>query len=590
MKIKFFVKEDENHNIEFETNAEGNDVIRSTLLNKGTAFTEEEREEFKLNGLIPPRILTIDQQIEKVHERYLRLGTNLDLCKSCDRFDGKTFNLMKKNVDIARYNFLRDLQDRNEILYYAFCSRYLKEIIPIVYTPTVGEAVLRYSRDSARFRGIFFSPNLIHNANSIFSQFRFKNPNIAVVTDNQGILGLGDQGIGGMNIPIGKLTLYVLGAGVRPWETMPISLDVGTDNLNDLEDPYYLGYKSGRLNEKKYLDFIDNFVHIMKTKYPNILIQWEDFSKQNAFTILDKYRYEVLSFNDDIQGTGSVALAGILNALKITEQDLNDLKFVIYGSGAGGIGIARRISACIKTKHGLSDKQANNKIALLDSKGLITDRKNVEEYKKPFVMNKNIYNKWEIDDENHIDLIETINNFKPNVLIGTSGKYGHFNNNVLEAILKNCEKPIIFPLSNPTSNSEASPQNIYKYTKGKAIVATGSPYDSFNYKGRNISIGQGNNFFIFPGVGLGSIISGGDYISDSVFTEAAYTLSKLTPEKLIKNGTLYPPFENIRNISANIALSTIKQISQEQDTPEYSLEQIKSRMWNPNYQKMSRIG
>jgi malic enzyme len=297
----------------------------------------------------------------------------------------------------------------------------------------------------------------------------------------------------------------------------------------------------------------------------------------------------VLSFNDDIQGTGSVALAGILNALKITKEEIKDLKFVIYGAGAGGIGIARRISSCIKSKYGLSDKQANNKIALLDSRGLIIDKKKVEEYKKPFMMNKTLYNKWEIEDENHITLIETINNFKPNVLIGASGKYGHFNNNVLEAMINNCEKPIIFPLSNPTSNSEASPKNIYKHTKGKAIVATGSPYDSFSYKGRYLSIGQGNNFFIFPGVGLGSIMSGGDYISDSVFTEAAYTLSRLTSEKLIKNGTLYPPFENIRTISANIALSTIKQISQEQNMPEYSLDQIKSRMWNPNYQKMIKI-
>ena len=283
MKIKFQVEEDEEYNIIFNTNAEGNDIIRSPLLNKGTAFSEEEREKFQLDGLIPPHVLNIDQQIEKVHQRFQRLGTNLDLCKSCSQLDRKTFNLLKKNVDIARYNFLRDLQDRNEILFYAFAYRYLNEIIPIIYTPTVGDAVLRYSRDSARFRGLFFSPSSIDKAKSIFKQFRYDRPKIAVVTDNQGILGIGDQGVGGMNIPIGKLALYVLGSGIKPWETMPISLDVGTDNIEELDDPYYLGHKAGRLRDKKYIEFIDIFIDKIKSKFPDILIQWEDFSRQNAF-------------------------------------------------------------------------------------------------------------------------------------------------------------------------------------------------------------------------------------------------------------------------------------------------------------------
>lgn len=589
MKIKFIVEEDEENNIKFLTDGEGNDVIRAPLFNKGTAFTKEEREEFQLDGLIPPHVLKIDQQIEKVYQRFLRIGTNLDLCKSCNQIDRYNFRLLKKNVDIARYNFLRDLQDRNEILFYAFSYRYLDEIIPIVYTPTVGDAVLRYSRDSARFRGIFFSPFSINNANSIFNQFRFKHPNIAVVTDNQGILGLGDQGIGGMNIPIGKLALYVLGAGIRPWETMPISLDVGTDNFEDLQDPYYLGYKSGRLRGKEYVDFIDRFVVAIKEKYPNILIQWEDFSRQNAFSILDKYRYKVLSFNDDIQGTGSVALAGILNAVRITGDELSDFKFVIYGAGAGGIGIARRIAACLESKHDLSNKKACNRIAILDSQGLITDEKIIPDYKKSFQMSKNVYGKWDVEDINHINLLETINNFKPDVLIGASGKFGHFDKNIIEAMMKNCDRPIIFPLSNPTSNSEAAPKDIYKYSKGKALVATGSPYDFFQYNNKTIQIGQGNNFFIFPGVGLGAIISQGDHICDSVFTEAAYTLSKLTSDKILGKECLYPLFDEIRNISAHIAFSTIEEISQEQGTPDFSIDQIRKRMWKPGYQEMIKI-
>ncbi|KYK32348.1 MAG: hypothetical protein AYK22_07450, partial [Thermoplasmatales archaeon SG8-52-3] len=568
---------------------EGNDVIRAPLLNKGTAFSKEEREEFGIDGLIPPRVLTIDQQIEIVHRRYHRLGTTLDLCKNCDRLDKKTLSALKKEVDIARYNFLRDLQDRNELLFYAYNYRYMEEIIPIIYTPTVGEAVLRYSRDSARFRGIFLSPTSIEDAEKVFDQFRFNRPTIAVVTDNQGILGLGDQGIGGMNIPIGKLALYVLGAGIRPWETIPICLDVGTNNIEDLEDPYYFGYKAGRLQGQEYIDFIDKFINALQKKFPKILIQWEDFSRQNAFTILDKYRYKVPSFNDDIQGTGSVALAGLLNAMRVIEEELKDQKFVIYGAGAGGIGIARRIAACLVSRFNLSKEKANEKIILLDSKGLITEKKEVPDYKKPFVVNKNVYNKWSIEDINHITLLETVSNFEPNVLIGTSGQYGHFNEDILKILAKNTKHPIIFPLSNPTSNSEASPQEIYKYTKGRAIVATGSPFETFQYDGKDVTIGQGNNFFIFPGVGLGVIISQTDYISDSVFTEAAYTLSKMTPEKLIFRGIIYPPFKEIRDISANIAQSTTQKIAEEHDGAEYSIEYIKSKMWKPNYHPLTKI-
>ena len=589
MKITFDVKEDANHAIVFQTNAQGNDVIRSPLLNKGTAFTPEERSEFGLNGLIPPRVLTIDQQIEIVHSRYHRLGLILKLCDNCDRLDKKGYASLKKEIDIARYNFLRDLQDRNELLFYAYCARYLEEILPIVYTPTVGDAVLRYSRNSAHFRGLFFSPPSIKDAEAICGGSRFKRPTIAVVTDNQGILGLGDQGIGGMNIPIGKLALYVLGAGIRPWETVPISLDVGTNNLEDLEDPYYLGYKTGRLTGEEYEEFIETFVSAIHKKFPGILIQWEDFSRQNAFTILDKYRYKILSFNDDIQGTGSVALAGILNGLKATDEALKDQRFVIYGSGAGGIGIARRIATSLKTKCGLSEKQACGRIVLLDSKGLITSDRTVPDYKKQFILDKKGISKWDVQDPKHITLLETIQHFHPSVLIGTSGQSGHFTEDVVKTMADNTLRPMIFPLSNPTENSEATPQQIYNITNGKAIVATGSPFKPVRYDGDTIGIGQGNNFFIFPGVGLGAIISQGSHICDSVFTEAAYTLSKLTSEKLVNNGTLYPPFDEIRNISAHIALTTTREISQEQGTPELSIEQIKLRMWKPNYQKLIKI-
>ena len=586
MSIIFDVQETDNKQLVFVSNAEGNDVIRAPLLNKGTGFSKEERDTFALNGLIPPRILNIDEQVEKIRVKYNRLGIAFDIIKSSKKIEKSKIEFLKKEINISRYNFLRDLQDRNEILFYAFAYKYMEEVIPIVYTPTVGDAVKQFSRNSARFRGIFLSPYNIDNAKTVFDHFRFRNPTIAVVTDNQGILGLGDQGIGGMNIPIGKLALYVLGAGIRPWETVPLTLDVGTDNKNDLKDHYYLGYKAGRLSGAEYEEFMDKFINGIKEKFPNILIQWEDFSRQNAFTILDKYRYKMLSFNDDIQGTGSVALSGILNALRFSGESLKDQRFVIYGAGAGGLGIARRIAACLESRYKKTTKISHENIIILDSRGMVTKERYVEDYKKPFSKEKNFYKDWNIQDISCITLLEVIKNFRPTVLIGTSGCRGHFTKDVIKEMNENATHPIILPLSNPTINSEATPQEIYKFTNGMAIVATGSPFEPFQYDGKTVLIGQGNNFFIFPGIGLGAIISHGDYISDDVFTEAAYTLSDHISDELISKGTIYPSFNNIREISAKIALTTTNQIAKEQGTSEFKIEDIKKYMWKPSYHKL----
>ncbi|KAA0006190.1 MAG: oxaloacetate-decarboxylating malate dehydrogenase, partial [Thermoplasmata archaeon] len=517
-----------------------------------------------------------------LNQRYERIGMIFNILKSIN--STQQMPILKKTIDISRFNFLRDLHDRNEILFYAFCYANLEKILPIIYTPTVGEAVRRFSRDSARFRGIFLSPNNIDKVEKIFSHFRFKKPTIAVVTDNQGILGIGDQGVGGIDISIGKLSLYVLGAGIRPWETLPLTLDVGTDNSQDLNDPYYLGYKSGRLTGEEYDSFIEKFVKGITKKYPNILIQWEDFSRQNAFTILDRYRYKVLSFNDDIQGTGSVVLAGIINGLKISNEDLKDQRFVIYGAGAAGIGIARRIAACLRSKYNLSESKIYEKIAILDSKGLVTDQRKVANYKKPFSKDKNFFKNWDVEDVSNIKLAEVIKNFNATVLIGTSGQKKHFTNEIIKLMCNNTDRPLIFPLSNPTFNSEATPQEIYKASKGKAIVAAGSPFEPFNYNGKKIIVGQGNNFFIFPGVGLGAIlIKESCYINDEVFTEVAITLSNMTPDSNIKKGIIYPNVVDIRKISAAVAHTTIKSISEKQGTEELSLQEIKSKMWKPQY-------
>ena len=587
MTIFFDVIEDDPKKCVFVTNAEGNDVIRAPLLNKGTAFPEDERKRFRLDGLLPPRVLSLDQQIEKIYQRFCRLGSFYDILTSYQH-DSSTLPALKKTIDIARFNFLRDLHDRNEILFYAFCSRHLIDVLPIIYTPTVGDAVMRFSRDSARFRGIFLSPTNIASTSQIFSQFRFQRPTIAVVTDNQGILGLGDQGVGGIDIPVGKLALYVLGAGIRPWETMPLTLDVGTNNDRDLHDPLYLGYKAGRLEGEDYSAFLDQFVQGIHDAFPGILIQWEDFSKQNAFSILDKYRDRVLSFNDDIQGTGSVALAGLLNAMKIKNEELCDQQFIVYGAGAGGVGIARRIAQCLQVKYQLSASQACERIYLLDSKGLVTNARPVEDYKKPFVCKQSCYQQWEVVNENHITLDEVIRNAAATVLVGTSGRAGHFTQDIVQQMLNNTPRPVIFPLSNPTANSEATPEDILQVTQGKAIVATGSPFDPVQVKGTTLEIGQGNNFFIFPGVGLGAILSKGQYIPDAVFTEAAYVLAELTPQKLLDKGTVYPSIADIRSISAQIAYRTIQEIARDQDRDDLSLSAVKAAMWKPGYHTLKK--
>ncbi len=589
MTVHFDVIEDDDNNILFVTSAEGNDVIRAPLLNKGTAFSKQERDLFQLQGLIPPHVSNLDHQIEKTHDRYHRLGHLLEEHQMHGDHDEERITEIKKEIDITRYNFLRDLQDRNEILFYALCNRYLEEITPIIYTPTVGQAILNYSRDSSRFRGIFLSPNNISSLGDIFDHFRFKKPTIAVVTDNQGLLGLGDHGVGGIPIPIGKLALYVLGAGIRPWETIPITLDVGTDNPEALANPYYLGYKSGRLRGSEYEEFIEKFISGIKTKFPHILIQWEDFSKQNAFTNLEKYRHHISSFNDDIQGTGSVALAGTLNAMRCSGESFEDQRFVIYGAGAGGIGIAQQLVNCLKVKFNLSEKQALDRIAVLDSKGLITDQRRVTDYKKPFVKSEGFFGSWDVEDSSHIGLLDVVRNFQATALYGTSGRKDHFTDEIIQAMTDNASRPLIFPLSNPTFISEAVPQQIYRVTGGKAIVATGSPFDPFQFQGADVTTGQGNNFFIFPGVGLGAILSNADFISDSVFIEAAYTLSNYTPEHLVARGTVYPPITEIREISAKIALATANMIAREEGTYTFNLKDIKAKMWNPVYPPLIKI-
>ena len=509
----------------------GINLLHDPLLNKGTAFTKKERKDFGLEGLLPPRVVLLEEQVARVYE-----------------------NLQRKSSNLGKYIELRMLQDRNEVLFYALVQKYLEEMIPIIYTPTVGEAVQLHSHIYRFARGLYISPENVWQMEEMAKNLPAGDIELIVVTDNQGILGIGDQGIGGMGIPIGKLSLYTLGAGIHPSRCLPISLDVGTDNETLLQDPFYLGTKKKRIIGKEYADFIDTFVQNIRKLYPKALVQWEDLSKQNAFYNLEHYRDQILSFNDDIQGTGSVAAAGLLNAVKIKKEKFADQVFCIYGAGAGGIGVARQILNTLM-KEGLSRKEALQKIFVLDSKGLIiAGQSGLEDYKKMFGA---AYGE-------RLPLAEVIKKKGVTVLLGLSGKAGAFTRDIAEGLLQNTKRPVIFPLSNPTANAEADPNDLMAWTKGAAIVATGSPFKGF---------GQGNNVFIFPGVGLGVLAAGAKKITDVMFTAAAQRLSELVSKEELDRGLIYPPMKNLRDVCVEVAMAVSGK----------SKKEIVKRMWEPRY-------
>lgn len=558
------IKHDENNNPIFEIDQAGSDILHNPLLNKGTAFTADERKEFGLNGLLPPHVSTKEEQLNRVYE-----------------------NFLSKPNNIERYVFLRALQDRNETLFYMLVSSHLDEMTPVIYTPTVGEAVEAGSHIYRHTRGLYVSPDNVDMMDNMAKCLPSQNIDVIVVTDNQGILGIGDQGIGGMGIPIGKLSLYTLGAGIPPSACLPICLDVGTDNKDLLNDPLYLGQKQRRLDGDQYTEFIDSFVSKIKKLYPKVLLQWEDFSKQNAFSNLDRYREKILSFNDDIQGTGAVALAGILGAMKVKGEKFDHQRYCVFGAGAGGIGVARQILNAL-TVAGLSLKEAKNKIMVVDSRGLITaGRDGMEEYKASLATDRDFVKEWNVENPDRITLEEVIVNGGITVLLGLSGQPGAFTKRIAEAMTQNTPMPVIFPLSNPTSKVEAQPKDIYEWTKGRAIVATGSPFADVSFEGRTYRIGQGNNVFIFPGIGLGALASGAEIITDRMFTAAAHRLSDFTPSDYRETHCVFPRVAELADVSRKVALAVfeaaveegVATVSKDIDPN----EAIERRFWKPEY-------
>ncbi len=464
---------------------------------------------------------------------------------------------------------------------------------PNVYTPTVGLACQRFSHIFRFTRGIFLSPDNIDNVDDIFQSLPYTDIEMIVVTDSEGILGIGDQGIGGMGIPVGKLSLYIGGAGLCPPNCLHVTLDVGTNNEELLEDPLYLGIRKNRMRGDEYYDFVDKFVNGVKRNFPKAILQWEDFSKQNAFTLLEKYRNEIPSFNDDIQGTGAVTLAGIKGALRIKEEKLSDQVFAILGAGAGGIGVARQICANL-IEEGLSDGEARERIYVLDSRGVIFEgRGGVDEYKKEFSRKPGFAQGWSMEGPESISLLDTVRNGGVSVLIGLSGVAGSFSEELVTELARRVDRPIIFPLSNPTDKTEAVPEDIYRWTDGKAIVATGSPFPDVNYGGNVFVLGQGNNVFIFPGVGLGALLVGAQCITDEMLTVAGKRLSELVSQDRLALNCVYPPMSDLRNLCGEVAVEVARKameqgVARKPVDPDKLGEKVKSRMWNPQYARFKR--
>ena len=551
------------HDAAIRTPLRGQLLLDNPLLNKGSAFTEEERRLLGLLGLLPHHSSTMEEQLERTYENY-----------------------KQKQTDLERYVFLTALQDRNETLFYRLLLEHITEMMPIIYTPTVGEGCRQYSHVFRRPRGLYVSYPHRHEIGLLLDNAAPEKVDVIVVTDGERILGLGDLGVGGMGIPIGKLSLYTLCAGIHPGTTLPILLDVGTDNADLLADPLYLGWRHERIRGEEYDNFIDAFVNAVKLKFPNVLFQWEDFSKQNAGRLLERYRDQLCSFNDDIQGTGAVTVAGLLSAMKVTGSDLGQQRILILGAGSSAIGICDQISAAM-VHSGHSEVEARNALWLVDSRGLVqTERTNLEAAKRKYAQPIERLVNWRVDNRNTFNFYDVVKNLRPTILIGTSAQPGAFTEELVREMSKDVARPVIFALSNPTSKSEATPADLLQWTEGRALVATGSPFPSSRIGKRTVKTGQCNNAFIFPGVGLGVIASGARRVTDSMFVVASRVLSQYSPALKEADEPLYPSLETVREISRQVAIAVGKEAQSIGLTnePATSIEEaVNEKMWEPHY-------
>lgn len=530
------------------------EILDDPLLNKGTAFTNEERDLLHLHGHLPFHVSTIEEQIQRRYE-----------------------NFHERRDDLSKYVFLSSLQNRNEILFYRLVYEHIAEMLPLIYTPTVGDVSLHYSALYRQHRGIYLSYPLQDKMQTIIASLPQGEVDVIVVTDGERILGLGDVGVGGMAIPQGKLALYTLFGGIHPARVLPIMLDVGTNNEKLLKDPLYLGWQHPRITGKDYDDFVERFVQQIKKRYPHVLLQWEDFAKPHARPLLEKYQTQICSFNDDIQGTAAVALAAICSAVRLAGGLLSEQKIALFGGGSAGLGIANLIVQALQLE-GLTEEEALQRFYVIDKDGLLhTKLQTMDSEQKRYARDFNELKGW--DDTKLLDVVK---NAKPTILIGVSAQTGAFTEQVVKTMANHCARPIIFPLSNPTSRSEAKPQDLVHWTQGRAIIATGSPFAPVEFQGAKILVSQCNNVYIFPGVGLGVVACKAPRVTNTMFIRAAEVLSENAP-----SNSLFPHLEDLRAISRTIAIEVIKVAQEEGLVPKYSQkqieEQIDTTMWFPNY-------
>jgi malate dehydrogenase (oxaloacetate-decarboxylating) len=547
----------------------GFDLLANPLLNKGTAFTESERDQFHLHGLLPPHVGTLEEQVT----RRLRM-------------------LRAQESDFERYALLRDLQDMNETLFYALVTRNIEETMPLVYTPTVGEGCQRFSEIWRRSRGLFLSYPNKKRIREILANPQFDKVRVIVVSDGERILGLGDQGAGGMGIPIGKLSLYTACAGIRPEHTLPVLLDVGTNNTDRLNDPLYIGWRHDRVRGEEYDDFVEAFVTAVSERWPHVLLQWEDFAQANAHRLLERYRNRLCTFNDDIQGTAAVAAAALLAAMNVTGTKLADQRVVLVGAGSAGCGIGNLLLKAM-VDAGVSEADAKRNFYAVDKHGLLVDGMNdIHAPQRPFVQSRRRLSEWKLHDPSRVDLLDVVTNARPTALIAVSGQPGALTEPIVREMAAHAERPIIFPLSNPTSRAEATPAQLLAWTDGRAIVSTGSPFPPVNWQNELRAIDQTNNSYIFPGFGLGVLASHARRVTDKMFMASAKALAEMSPARHSKSGRLLPPVTELRHVAVAVAKAVAKQAAAEGVAEVYDDETldacIRALVWEPVYRPYRR--
>ncbi len=542
----------------------GMDLLNRQGLNKGTAFTEEERTRFGLHGLLPPQVETLEEQVVRAYGAYQR-----------------------KDDDLERHIYLRGLQDTNEVLFYRLLLDHIEEMMPIVYTPTVALACEQFSHIYRRPRGVFIPYPLQDSIPQLLRNRPNKDVDVIVVTDGERILGIGDQGAGGLGIPIGKLSLYTLIGGIRPERTLPVVLDVGTNNNDRLHDPEYLGWRHERISGQPYFDFVDQFVQAVQKEMPGTCLQWEDFATPHARPILNRYRDQLLTFNDDIQGTSAVALGAILAAVKVTEKSLKEQQIVMLGAGSAGIGVADGLCAEMK-EEGLSQEEAHSRFWIIDKDGLLhSGRKDLTLEQSVYAQPESRVSGWPRTSNLHIGLADVIGSINATVLIGLSTVGGAFSEQIVREMARKVEQPIIFPLSNPTSRSEANAEDLIRWTDGRALVAAGSPFAPVSYDGRKIPIAQCNNVYIFPALGLGVVASGARRVTEPMMLAAARALAGNSPALKDASASLLPPLTDLRRVAAEIAVAVGIEAQRDGVAPNVTEDELRERVlktqWTPAY-------